>query len=519
MVLKFFSKFANAFLLLACITSAAAAQQKPQTPDTKPRKTKQEPATIFKEWPKTDVSLIISDPERKAYEKLATDDEREQFIQAFWRRRDPDPDTEENEFKEQHYERIAYANEHYASGKAGWLTDRGRIYVKFGKPDEIESHPTGGSYQQASYEGGRSITTYPFEKWLYRYIPGVGSGIEIEFVDPTGSGEYRLARGPNDKNAFQIGGGLGAANTNDTYRREQDSPFAIQELRMRLESAPEFKANDLDASLTGSPTVDDNPINLEVSSAFFRQSDNRVITAFTIQTENRDLSFKDLGGLQTARLNIIGQISAVTGQRIGVFEDSVTTTATVAELNEAQERKSAYSKAVVLAPGRYRITVRVRDVESGAEGIKFVSFQVPTFDERKLAVSSLILTSKLKSLKNQPTVGPFVIGQHKVVPNLTHIYAQGQPVGLYFQIYNSGIDQTTLRPSVDIEYALLKDGKEIKRQSEEWDEVSDAGQRLTIARFIETKTAAPGEYELVIRVKDRVSGQTLTPSAKFTIVR
>jgi GWxTD domain-containing protein len=507
-----FPKLLGTLILLACTTFTAF----PQSPDTKPRKTKSEPAKVFTDWPKTDVSLIISEPERKAYEKLATDEEREQFILDFWRRRDPDPDTEENEFKEQHYERIAYANEHYGSGKPGWLTDRGRIYVKFGKPDEIEAHPTGGSYQQASYEGGRSITTYPFEKWFYRYIPNVGSGIEIEFVDPTGTGEYRLSRGPNDKNAFPQ---ASLPDTSQTYRREQDSPFAIAELRMKLESAPEFKRNDLESGLTGSPKVDDNPIDFEISPSFFRQSDNRVVTAFTIQTQNRELVFTDVGGLQTARLNIVGQVSAVTGRSVGVFEDSVTTTATSSELNEAKERKSAYSKAIVLSPGRYRVAVRVRDIESGAEGIKHLAFQVPSFAENKLAISSLILTSKLESLKDEPTVGPFVIGQHKVIPNLTHVYQQGQTVGLYLQIYNSEIDQTTLRPSIDVEYVLTRDGKEVQRQKEDWNDVQGTGDRLTLARFIDTRTAKPGEYEVVINIRDRVSGQRISPSARFTIAQ
>ena len=133
---------------------------------------------------------------------MKTDDERDQFIQLFWRQRDPDPDTVENEYKEQFYERVAYANEHFSSGKPGRMTDRGRIYIKFGKPDQIESHPTGGVYHRPSYHGGGSTTTYPFEKWFYRHIPNVRSGVELEFVDPTGSGEYRLARNPDEKDAL-----------------------------------------------------------------------------------------------------------------------------------------------------------------------------------------------------------------------------------------------------------------------------------------------------------------------------
>ena len=148
--------------------------------------------------------MFTSSPTKsgKAFKKLQTDEERERFIEEFWRRRDPDPDTDENEFKEEYYERVAYANEHFASGIPGWKTDRGRIWIMYGKPDERETHPMGGAYDRPSEEGGGSTSTYPFENWFYRYLAGVGSGVEIEFVDPTGSGEYRIARNPDEKDAL-----------------------------------------------------------------------------------------------------------------------------------------------------------------------------------------------------------------------------------------------------------------------------------------------------------------------------
>src|SRR5258705_6785107 len=200
-------RLAVALLTLVFAVPAGLAQnaKKPaqdQDPMNKPRKEKAELKKAYKDWLDKDVTYIITDEERKAFKKLETDDERERFIEEFWRRRDPDPDTDENEYREEYYERIAYANEHYASGIPGWKTDRGRIYIMYGKPDEIESHPSGGSYNRESYEGGGSTSTYPFERWFYRYLAGVGSGIEIEFVDPTGSGEYRIARSPDEKDAM-----------------------------------------------------------------------------------------------------------------------------------------------------------------------------------------------------------------------------------------------------------------------------------------------------------------------------
>jgi len=526
-------------LILSLFASASSfiAAQDSQDPSNKPRNVKPELKKAYKDWLDKDVTYIITDEERKAFKKLATDDERERFIEEFWRRRDPDPDTDENEFKEEYYERIAYANEHFASGIPGWKSDRGRIWIMYGKPDERETHPMGGSYERPSYEGGGSTSTYPFETWFYRYIAGVGSGVEIEFVDPTGSGEYRIARNPNEKDALlmvpgagltlaeqmglsdktdRISGANGIGNPN--YQREQDSPFSRLQLLADLSRPPQVKFNDL-ATAVNTGVVEENPLNFDLRVDFFRQSDERVITAFTIQAENRDLVFEDSGGLQQARMNIFGRVTSVAGRRVGIFEDPVITTATPEELSEAKDRKSAYQKALPLSPGTYKVDVIVRDVTSGATGIKHLGFTVPKYDQARLSTSTMILAAKLESLLDQPAVGQFVIGTTKVIPNVSGVYHRGQPVGLYLQIYNAGIDQTTLRPSVDVEYSLTKDGKEVGKQTEDWRGLSDSGQRLTLARLIDTRALPMGEYEVSIRIRDKVTGQSLAPSQKFNIVQ
>ncbi len=528
--------------LLAASASFAVAQKPEPTidPADKPRTATIEVSKIYKNWINKDVEYIITSDEKKAYKALKTDEERENFIENFWRRRDPDPDTEENEYREEFYERIAYANEHFASGIPGYKTDRGRIYITFGKPDSIESHPSGGAYDRPSYEGGGSTTTYPFETWFYRHLDNVGDGIEIEFVDPTGTGEYRIARDANEKDALRNvpGAGLTTAESlglsdkgdrinngyGNNYQREQDSPFRRMEIIANLQRPPQVKFSDLQTSLTDSGVVDNNPLDFDMRVDFFRQSDERVITAFTVQTENKELSFESVGGLQTARMNIFGRIMAVSGKRSGIFEDSVTTNATTAELVEAKDKKSIYQKAVALTPGTYKVDVVVRDVVTGNRGIRSIGFTVPRYEESKLATSTLILASTLRSTTEKDIGGSFVIGSTKVIPNLAGVYKKGQDVGVYMQVYNTGIDQTTLRPAVDVEYFLTKDGKEILRQTENWEGLSDSGQRLTLARMLPTAQLAAGDYELRIKIKDRViksdgKTQMLEPTAKFTVTQ
>jgi hypothetical protein len=230
------------------------------------------------------------------------------------------------------------------------------------------------------------------------------------------------------------------------------------------------------------------------------------------------LVFRDVGGIQTARLNISGRITSVAGRRAGFFEDAVTTTATTAELVEAKERKSAYQKTVTLPPGRYRIDVLVRDTESGAASLQKVGFTAPRFGS-DLASSSLVLASVLEQVSDVPASRQFVIGDQKVIPNLAGTYHRGSSVGIYMQIYNAGIDQTTLRPSVDVDYVLMKDGKEIFKQAEDWRGSTSPGARLTVARLIDSRNLDPGEYQIEVRVHDRVGVQAITRTAKFMIVK
>lgn len=531
--------FALAGLVLASGVSAAYAQPEKnpsQNPADKPRNVKKEPVNkVYRDWVSKDVAYIITKDEKKAFDKLTTDEERENFIENFWRRRDPNPDTEENEYREEFYERIAYANEHFTSGIPGWKTDRGRVYITFGKPDSVESHPSGGAYDRPSYEGGGSTTTYPFEIWFYRHLDSVGEGIEIEFVDPTGTGEYRIARSPYEKDAMAMvpGAGLTTAEQlglsdksqrngagGQNFMREQDNPFRRMEIIANLQRPPQVKFSDLQANLE-SPVIDNNPLDFDLRVDFFRQSDERVVTAFTIQTDNKELVFEQIGGLETARMNIFGRITAVAGKRSGIFEDSVTTNASPAELAEARDRKSIYQKAIALTPGTYKVDVVVRDVSSGSRGIRTLGFTVPKYEAEKLSASSLILASKLYSTTEKDIGSMFVVGNAKVIPNLTGVYKRGQEVGIYMQIYNAGIDQTTLRPSVDVDYILLKDGKEVFRQKEDWQGLSDSGQRLTIARLLPTTMLPLGEYEIKISIRDRVNEKNKVEgtNAKFSIVQ
>lgn len=520
-------QFRNSLLGLAAIVSAGTfavtAQSTRIEPTEKPRQVRTEPNNAHRKWIDRDVGPIITAEERRAFLALQTDEEREAFISHFWDRRDPSPDTVENEYREEYYERFAYANENFTSGIPGWKTDRGRMYIKWGKPDSVESRPAGGSYDRPSWEGGGSTTTYPFETWFYRHLDGVGDGIEIEFVDPSGTGEYRIARNADEKDALSNVPSLGRRDPNDpnraNYLREQDTPFRRLEILTAMEKQPPVKFGDILSSLarTGSPVIDNNALFFDVRVDLFRQSDDRVIAVFTAQADNRQFKFNDAGGLHTANLNVVGMLTSVAGKRAGMFEDVVATSATTEELVAVKERGSVYQKAIALTPGRYRLDMGIRDTDTGNKGANSIAFEVPRYAPGKVATSTLILASKLHPTDPQDVGGRFVIGSAKVIPNVSGKFRQGQEVGVYLQVYNSGIDQTTLRPAVDVDYVLIKDGKEVLRQREDWSGLSDSGQRLTLARLLPTDRLPIGDYEVRVVMSDKVGGQTIENKSKFTL--
>jgi GWxTD domain-containing protein len=537
------------FALTGGVFPIALAQEKNQK-DPNEKKKREELKSVYKRWLDEDVNYIITDDERKAFKSLKTDDERNQFIEQFWLRRDPDPDTPENEYREQYFERIQYANEKFASGIPGWKTDRGRIYVMFGKPDQIESHPSGGSYERPSYEGGGSTSTYPFETWWYRHIEGIGSDIEIEFVDPSGSGEYRIARSPYEKDALlyvpnagltlaeslglgdktdrvAFGGMFGYSGQNGMFgTRAKDQPFERLTLLADLQRPPAIKFPDLQVK-ADLPEIASDILPFSVRTDFMRLSGESVVTSFTVQFDHQDLSFKNVGGIYGSTVNIYARITGLSGRRAGQFEDTVNTTRyTEADLAAGQTQRSVYEKNVVLPSGRYKIDVVSRDVTSGKTGILHHSFEVPRYQEKQLATSTLMLASSIEPLTSRALLGgeQFIKGRYKVRPFVSGIYKPGQNLALFLQVYDAEMDQTTLQPALRVEYVVSKGGQEVLNLLEDGKSklgiVDLKGQQLTVVRAIpiDGRLAEPGTYVVTARITDLVSQKVVSPQAHFTVV-
>jgi GWxTD domain-containing protein len=507
---------------------------------------KQEVSGSYKKWLDEDVRWIITDEERSAFRQLSNDEERDQFIEAFWQRRDPTPDTIENEFKEEHYRRIAYANEHFAAGIPGWKTDRGRMYIMYGPADEIESHPSGGSYERPMEEGGGSTSTYPFEDWRYRYIEGIGQEVIIEFVDTCMCGDYHMTLDRSEKDALLYtpnagltlyeqmgmanktsrftGGGLERLGVGPFNQDLQTKQFDRLEQFAKLNKPPAVKFKDLEEIVSHKITV--NLMPFDVRADFVKVTSDTVLTPITIQVKNRDITFVNKEGVQRGTVNIFGRVATLSGRIAQTFEDTVQVDVPAELLPKTAENSQVYWKALPLRPGHYRLDVVVKDVNGDRVGNWSKSLMVPDFGDEHLTNSSLIVADQMYPVATKDIgTGSFVIGTMKVRPRVPP--ADGKPVSFkrnqklnfWMQVYNLSVDEKTHKPSATFEYDVVNTAtnKAVVHTTESTEQMGNVGDQVTLQKSLSASNLEPGSYRIEIKVNDHISKQTVDPTATFTV--
>jgi len=502
----------------------------------------------YKKWLNEDVIWIITDQERAAFKQLSNDEERDNFIEAFWQRRDPTPDTEENEYKEEHYRRIAYANEHFAAGIPGWKSDRGRIYIMYGKADEVESHPSGGTYQRPMEEGGGETSTFPFEQWRYRYLEGIGQEVIIEFVDSCMCGDYHMTLDRSEKDALKYtpnagltqyeemgigskanrftGGGLEQLGTGPMSSSNATKQFDRLEQFAKLQAPPPVKYKDLEELVTTKLIT--NLMPFDVRTDFVKVTGDTVLVPITIQMKYRDITFANKDGIQRGTVNIFGRVTTLTGRIVQTFEDPAQVDVPAELLPRMAENSSVYWKALPLRPGRYKIDIAVKDVNGDRKGVWSRGIQVPEYSDDKLSTSSLIVADVMEPVPTKDvSTGSFVIGLNKVRPRVAP--ADGKPalfkrnrdqkVNFWIQVYNLGVDGKTHKPSATFEYAIVNIAtkKPVVQKTESTDTMGNVGEQVTLQKSIASANLQPGVYRIDIKVNDNISKQTIDPSATFAV--
>src|SRR6202046_3065140 len=503
----------------------------------------------YKKWLNEDVVWIISDEERAAFKQLSNDEERDNFIEAFWQRRDPTPDTEENEYKEEHYRRIAYANEHFAAGIPGWKSDRGRMYIMYGPADEVDSHPSGGSYERPMEEGGGETSTFPFEDWRYRYLEGIGQEVIIEFVDTCMCGEYHMTMDRSEKDAllytpnagltmyeqmgmasktqrFSGGNGLERLGLGPNSASEGAKEFDRLEQFAKLQAPPPVKYKDLE-EIVNSKLIT-NLMPFDVRSDFVKVTGDTVLVPITIQMKYRDITFANKDGVQRGTVNIFGRVTTLSGRIVQTFEDPAQIDVPAELLPRMAENSSVYWKALPLRPGRYKIEIAVKDVNGDRKGLWSRGIVVPEYSDDKLSTSSLIVADQMEAVPTKDvSTGNFVIGVTKVRPRVAP--ADGKPalfkrskdqkVNFWMQVYNLGVDEKTHKPSATFEFDIVNvaTNKPVVQKTESTEQMGNVGEQVTLQKSIASANLQPGIYRIEIKVNDNISKQTVDPSATFAV--
>lgn len=522
-----YSWWAGLLILALCLPLTA------QNPSRKKdKKQESEDTRYFKRWMEEDVFYIITPEEKSVFKNLTTPEEKEKFIDEFWRMRDPSPESIQNEFKEEHYRRISYANDRFASGTPGWKTDRGMVYITFGKPDRQESHPTGTHLVRSELEGG-DMTTYPFEVWEYRYIEGIGTDVTIEFVDQSGTNDYKIALNDYDKDAlFSITGSRvrntmyssgdstdssGNSITGSQLRSYKDQPFEKLRVYSQLQRPPEIKFKKLESAVTARVIYKQLPVQIQEN--YVRVTDESAMAAVALEIDNKNLSYEAYGETYQATVNIYGRVTDITKRIVEVFEDVVSASVTEQEMKNGIRSKSVYQKKLTLRPGRYILDGAAEDVKSGRMASIQQLLVVPKLNsEQGLAGSSLILASVVTPVENDTDLrSMFVLGSTRVIPNIRRVYKKGDKVVFYQQAYHLNLDQTTQKPNMEVTATVKKDNQVVLEVPASDLNLKYSGEQCTITGFADGAKLEPGGYRFEIKISDKIANNDFTRTIPFTV--
>ena len=495
----------------------------------------------YKKWLKEDVVYIISEQEKSVFENLTTPEEKDKFIEQFWRRRDPEPLSSYNEYKEEHYRRIAYANERFASGKPGWKTDRGKTYITWGPPAQIETH-SAGPYHRPVYEGGGVTMTHPFERWRYRYIEGVGSDVELEFVDRSLTGEYRLALDPWEKDAL-LNTPMGGETTSEAMgmslktqrlnyydvqgipgnrfrvRRAKDEFFERLRTHVGVQKPRPIKYWDLKQLVDVNITYSDYPFR--VRQDYFKFNEDQVVVPITLEFENKSMTFKKENGIHVSKTAVYGVITSMTQRLVQEFDDEIRLAYQPQFFEQALQRKSIHQKIVVLDRRmRYKMDLVVKDLNSDRTGTMRMAILPPKYDAEGLSTSTIILSNYVQPIGDMNVEDQkFVLGDVIIHPNPSKTFSAENPLVAYVQLYNVGLDQATLQPSLRVTYQITRDGEPVSDIVDESGESIHyfSGQRVVLIKQLPIESLGPGQYGLKIQVEDKIKDRSVSTQEGFRL--
>ncbi len=505
---------------------------------------REEAVDYYDKWLNDTVVHIIAHDERAVFKKLTSPEEKENFIEQFWRRRDPDPRTMINEFKEEHYRRIAYADDHFSSGLAGRNTDRGRIYIVHGPPADIESYPAGGRYDRTLDEGLGTTIAYPFERWRYRNLEGIGSNIIIEFVDQTFTGDYKLSYHPDDKDlmADKGFGGLkwaeierltdkadrwmrhgrpmmDTSGANDWYEMQKQ----FDRLRMTTATMGQVKGKYDDLKKIVRTRVSYTPLPFGLRNDQLELNAREVLVLLTLEIPKQELNFRPAAAAtSTATLDLYGVVTNMSNQHVAEIDQEVAVHVSTDEVAQGLTDIALYQVVLILdREQRYKLELFLQDMESGKVGTKILAINPFRSRNEGLGASSLLLSDHVRRLGFVPDeYEMFVMGDLLVRPSVSRNFAGENPLWAYLELYGLELDSTSSKPSIKADYYILKDGQIVFEIHDSLGKsvYFSSYRRTMLLQQFPLSRLKPGKYTLKAQISDRIGGNNTSRTDEFTIL-
>ncbi|MEW5900705.1 MAG: GWxTD domain-containing protein [Acidobacteriota bacterium] len=478
-----------AFYLLLPDARPSAADQQTASP---PHQDKREPLSeASKQWLEEVVAYIITDAEKDVFLSLRTELERGKFIEGFWKKRDPRPDTPENEYKNEYYRRIGAANKLFGTaGIRGWRTDRGKVFILLGPPNEIQRDFSAAGSSLSGFHGTREVWNY----WGLQN-PRLPYNMEFVFIDKLQTGQYVL-----EKSVRLMDGGAAALDIN-SMRFEFDY---LEDLAEALRN-PFEGLDNLRGIITTQVSYEAIPVTVRLYS--FKSAEKKTFLPLIVEVPYSAITPKEQEGRLELSLDLLVNISDRLGQVIFERSRDVRFKHTREEFKTLKEQMLQVQTSLSLEPADYRIHVLVLDNISGKVGSLHRDFSAPLYGGEGLTLSDIILSAEGQ------TEG---LSGGMTEAEANHTFKTGGEMTVFFEIYGLALDPATGRNKFNVEYQFLQDGKKLA-------EVAPSSGESTVERDCRVKTTlrlrnfAAGEFVLRVKVTDSVSGKEAAKETRLKV--
>jgi len=296
--------------------------------------------------------------------------------------------------------------------------------------------------------------------------------------------------------------------------RTKDSPFQKAELMMRIGKAAALRYTDLKKLVTTS--VEYHTFPYQVATDFIQINPDSYLVPVTLVFDNSEISWRQGGIGWQSTLQVYGSVTTLTKRIVFEFDDDIDLKRSAEQYSSVQAQYGTYQRKLVLKPGKYRLDLIVKDTVSGKVGTQATSLEVPKPPDALLNTSSMILTKEIEAT-DQEIVDPFVLGPFKMLPQVDRRFTNSDFLGFYVEIYNFELDQASQTPDMEVLYGIAPAGKEPERFSTMRRGIGQASDRLYVARMVQLNDLAPGRYQLICKIHDKVKNESITLQERFRI--